>query len=274
MQNSGMSSVVCSKKEAEGFCSIRGGVRPVRDTVQIVSLRWTMYQVANIMPSRPAESAVNALNKGGWIHRSIREWLLFLLISFPVSIACTFFTQFAPSILSKLDQAFYMQGKTISHGLVPYVDFADVKGPLLLHLLALGYWIHSGVVWGQMFFAEKFVKNTKTVESAIAATCNQTIEYACLGVALGFRRGVLPGCRFLVAHDGGYDKYGKDQPQAIKNRKIVFYCLRDNYPEYLRVLESSGYRKLCAFPPSGNAVQYVVCKKTLNEHCDRKIEKR
>lgn len=43
---------------------------------------------------------------------------------------------------------FYMGGKCMAHGMVPYVDFVDTKGPLLFFLYMIGYLISPDETWG------------------------------------------------------------------------------------------------------------------------------
>ena len=57
-------------------------------------------------------------------------------------IANIFCNRYSPLLNAQLEPdpaIFYMTGKALVHGMTPYVDFADVKGPLLPVIYAIGY---------------------------------------------------------------------------------------------------------------------------------------
>lgn len=64
-------------------------------------------------------------------------------ILFLSSLACHFFCNlFSPIFLQQFEHdqlMFYMVGKAWVNGMIPYVDFIDVKGPLLFLFYAIGY---------------------------------------------------------------------------------------------------------------------------------------
>lgn len=70
------------------------------------------------------------------------EWRVlpvFLAVSFVVNLLSNCYSPIF-KLVSCLDAAcFYMEGKAWAHGLVPYVDFIDVKGPLLFWIHRVGY---------------------------------------------------------------------------------------------------------------------------------------
>lgn len=71
--------------------------------------------------------------------KSLGLLCLFLAISFVFNLTTCAFSpiQF---IYGRVDPAcFYMCGKAWAHGMLPYVEFTDVKGPLLFLLFRLGY---------------------------------------------------------------------------------------------------------------------------------------
>lgn len=74
---------------------------------------------------------------------SLGKWaclaLLFLIISFLINLyACAFSPKM--SLYGCVDPAyFYMTGKAWAHGMLPYVDFTDVKGPVVFLLFRIGY---------------------------------------------------------------------------------------------------------------------------------------
>lgn len=71
--------------------------------------------------------------------KSLGLLCLFLAISFVFNLTTCAFSpiQF---IYGRVDPAcFYVCGKAWAHGLLPYVEFTDVKGPLLFLLFRLGY---------------------------------------------------------------------------------------------------------------------------------------
>ncbi len=68
-------------------------------------------------------------------------WGIFFLVSLSVHIFCNIFS---PILLPQLEpdqMMFYMAGKAWMNGMVPYVDFIDVKGPLLWLFYGIGYLI-------------------------------------------------------------------------------------------------------------------------------------
>lgn len=84
-------------------------------------------------------------------HTEARIYLFFLLFSI---FALFFYSQdsYLYDLYNRVDSAwFFMCGKAWMNGMVPYVDFADSKGPLLWLIYGLGYLIsprdYTGVYW-------------------------------------------------------------------------------------------------------------------------------
>lgn len=65
--------------------------------------------------------------------------LLILLGSFAITAFCNAFSPLMSPIGYYDSMMFYMAGKSLAHGLLPYVDFVDVKGPLLFLWFYIGY---------------------------------------------------------------------------------------------------------------------------------------
>lgn len=84
-----------------------------------------------------AENTTPALSA---VHRTVwKTAALFLAISFILNLLCNCYSPLF-KLVSCMDAAcFHMAGKAWAHGLVPYVDFVDVKGPLLFWLHRMGY---------------------------------------------------------------------------------------------------------------------------------------
>lgn len=62
---------------------------------------------------------------------------LFLVVSLGMNLLCSCFSPMFSLVLSTDSSCFYMQGHAWANGLVPYVDFIDVKGPLLFFLFKI-----------------------------------------------------------------------------------------------------------------------------------------
>ncbi|MCI6980909.1 MAG: glycosyltransferase family 39 protein [Akkermansia muciniphila] len=65
--------------------------------------------------------------------------LLILLGSFSITAFCNVFSPLMSPIGYYDSMTFYMAGKSWAHGLLPYVGFEDVKGPLLFLWFYIGY---------------------------------------------------------------------------------------------------------------------------------------
>lgn len=84
-------------------------------------------------------------------YQQTRQWMFFFLMSFVL----LFFLSpdsYVRQVFGRLDSAmFFTQGHAWLKGMVPYVDFTDSKGPLLLAIYALGAWLspttYHGVFW-------------------------------------------------------------------------------------------------------------------------------
>ena len=84
-------------------------------------------------------------------YKQTRQWMFFFLMSFVL----LFFLSpdsYVRQVFGRLDSAmFFTQGHAWLKGMVPYVDFTDSKGPLLLAIYALGAWLspttYHGVFW-------------------------------------------------------------------------------------------------------------------------------
>lgn len=84
-------------------------------------------------------------------HKELSTYLFFLVLSVFVLF---FYSQdsYLYDLYNRVDSAwFFMCGKAWMNGMVPYVDFADSKGPLLWLIYGLGYLIsprdYTGVYW-------------------------------------------------------------------------------------------------------------------------------
>lgn len=84
-------------------------------------------------------------------HKELSIYLFFALLSVLVLF---FYSQdsYLYDLYNRVDSAwFFMCGKAWMNGMVPYVDFADSKGPLLWLIYGLGYLIsprdYTGVYW-------------------------------------------------------------------------------------------------------------------------------
>lgn len=62
---------------------------------------------------------------------------LFLIVSLGMCLLCSCFSPLFSLVLSADSSCFYMQGHAWAEGLIPYVDFIDVKGPLLFFLFKI-----------------------------------------------------------------------------------------------------------------------------------------
>lgn len=74
-------------------------------------------------------------------HVPVRHIVLICLLAFIGNLFCN---HYSPLFCAQGDPdtaIFYMTGKAWAHGMVPYIDFADVKGPLLILLYGVGYLI-------------------------------------------------------------------------------------------------------------------------------------
>lgn len=71
-----------------------------------------------------------------------------LLAAFLGTLFCSCYSPLF-SIIGCYDQScFFRAGMAWVHGMVPYVDFVDVKGPLLFAIQAAGYLLSPGKLWG------------------------------------------------------------------------------------------------------------------------------
>ena len=82
---------------------------------------------------------------------TIRTWqlvLLFAAVSLALNLLCSCFSPLF-KLVSCMDAAcFYMAGKAWANGLLPYVDFVDVKGPLLFWIHKTAYQLAPGTTHG------------------------------------------------------------------------------------------------------------------------------
>lgn len=82
---------------------------------------------------------------------TIRRWqpaLLFAAVSLALNLLCSCYSPLF-KLVSCMDAAcFYMAGKAWAHGLLPYVNFVDVKGPLLFWIHKTAYQLAPGTTHG------------------------------------------------------------------------------------------------------------------------------
>lgn len=64
-------------------------------------------------------------------------WIIFLAFMF--NLRCSCYSPFYEMVDCYDPAIFYMTGKAWAHGYIPYVDFMDVKGPLLPFINMVGY---------------------------------------------------------------------------------------------------------------------------------------
>lgn len=81
----------------------------------------------------------------------MRQCAILLLLSFLLLFVLSP-DSYTHQLYGRLDSAmFFMQGHAWMRGMIPYVDFSDSKGPLLLAFYALGAWLspttYHGVFW-------------------------------------------------------------------------------------------------------------------------------
>ncbi len=84
--------------------------------------------------------------------RKALHWAMLFLLSFVVLLLLSPDSYLADIYAKRCDSAwFYTCGKAWMEGMVPYVDFADSKGPLLWLIYGLGYLLsptsYHGVFW-------------------------------------------------------------------------------------------------------------------------------
>ena len=84
----------------------------------------------------------------GWWNRRGCIAGAFLLVSLVMNLLCSCFSPIASLVLTTDPACFYMQGHAWAEGMVPYVDFVDVKGPLLFFLYRLASMLTPGSTLG------------------------------------------------------------------------------------------------------------------------------
>lgn len=97
------------------------------------------------------------------VKQQIGLFFFFFLVALCVNLVCSCFSPLFSLALSTDSACFYMQGHAWAEGLTPYVDFIDVKGPLLFFLFKLAchltanstlgaYFLYSCAVAATLFF--------------------------------------------------------------------------------------------------------------------------
>lgn len=78
--------------------------------------------------------------------------ILFICAFIINAFMCTM-SPFRDHLFSCDTNCFYMAGKCMAHGYIPYIDFVDTKGPLLFALYAIGYLISPDKTYGMYILA-------------------------------------------------------------------------------------------------------------------------
>ncbi len=92
--------------------------------------------------------------------QKILIWGILLLASLIVHFFCNLFSPILQPYFEQDQMMFYMAGKAWMSGMMPYVDFIDVKGPLLFLLYGIGYLISPDKTWGTYLLCSIFTTIT------------------------------------------------------------------------------------------------------------------
>lgn len=149
-------------------------------------------------------------------YKLTRQWMFFFLMSFVL----LFFLSpdsYVRQVFGRLDSAmFFTQGHAWLKGMVPYVDFTDSKGPLLLAIYALGAWLspttYHGVFWISvvytlifffLYHATRLLLDDHDGHRALAATI------LCVGGGACFQSYMLRHVPRTSAHSLSQRRYGR-----------------------------------------------------------------
>ena len=80
--------------------------------------------------------------------RHSAPYLAMLLLAFVTNGLIGLMSPFSSHLYACDACCYYVAGMSWAHGLVPYVDFIDVKGPLLFLIYAIGYWLDPNSTGG------------------------------------------------------------------------------------------------------------------------------
>lgn len=80
--------------------------------------------------------------------RHSAPYLAMLLLAFVTNGLIGLMSPFSSHLYACDACCYYVAGMSWAHGLVPYVDFIDVKGPLLFLIYAIGYWLDANSTGG------------------------------------------------------------------------------------------------------------------------------
>lgn len=81
-------------------------------------------------------------------HQTLLMWLSLLAAALVMNIFCTVPSPILCGTFQVDQSTFYTIGRSLASGLIPYVEFADVKGPLLPLIFSLGYVVSPEKPWG------------------------------------------------------------------------------------------------------------------------------
>ena len=158
-------------------------------------------------------------------------FLFVFLLEFWVSI-----NSYTHDLYIRIDSAiFFMSGKAWMNGMIPYVDFADSKGPLLWLIYGIGYLLSNhnyvGVFWMEcIFYTVTFFYCYKITRlflpnQNIALLCSMLMALAFFCGAYHYEASAEDFCQPFIAAGLYYTLRMLVRPQSEKDIKIASFIV-------------------------------------------------